>query len=592
MLLLEGVSKVIVTTDDLDRYDADEFAEGVDVWHRTRLDEAQKVLAALPGTTVLLHDQACAAENRRGRSRGTIATPGFRVVINERVCEGCGDCGAKSNCLSVQPVDTPYGRKTRIDQTSCNFDFSCMEGDCPAFATVSTDSAGKLTGTSTGAVDVSDLPQPTAIVDPSRFTVRLSGIGGTGVVTVSQILGTAAMLAGHIVRGLDQTGLSQKAGPVTSDIRISDDNTAASNHASVSGVDVLLAFDLLAAASDSHRRGATPDRTVVIANTNAVPTGEMVAHPTTAFPAFDSLRKRLDEVSRSELNRWFDAAAITTGLFGGTTTLNIFMLGVAAQVGAVPVGTEFIERAIELNGVSVERNIAAFRWGRRLAVDAAAVEDAAGLVAPRPETLDEMIDRFADDLVDYQSRRYADRYRATVDRVRAAEQSAVPGSTALTDAVARNLYKLMAYKDEYEVARLLLLDESRERYEKIGGKRTKVTYRLHPPMLRAMGMKQKLKLRRSGAPLMKALRSGKGLRGTMLDPFRWGEVRAIERAMIPEYERAVDQLLDGLTAANLADAVAIAGLPDQVRGYEHLKLGRAKTYRTELAARLQKYTAT
>jgi indolepyruvate ferredoxin oxidoreductase len=176
--------------------------------------------------------------------------------------------------------------------------------------------------------------------------------------------------------------------------------------------------------------------------------------------------------------------------------------------------------------------------------------------------------------------------------VRAAEQSAVPGSTALTDAVARNLYKLMAYKDEYEVARLLLLDESRERYEKIGGKRTKVTYRLHPPMLRAMGMKQKLKLRRSGAPLMKALRSGKGLRGTMLDPFRWGEVRAIERAMIPEYERAVDQLLDGLTAANLADAVAIAGLPDQVRGYEHLKLGRAKTYRTELAARLQKYTAT
>ena len=215
MVLLEGVSKVIVTTDDLDRYDDDQFPEGVEVWHRTRLEEAQKVLAAIPGTTVLIHDQACAAENRRARSRGKLATPDFRVVINERVCEGCGDCGAKSNCLSVQPVDTPYGRKTRIDQTSCNFDFSCMEGDCPAFATVSTDPASqKLTGTSTGAVDVSDLPEPTPVVDPSRFTVRLSGIGGTGVVTVSQILGTAAMLAGHTVRGLDQTGLSQKAGPV------------------------------------------------------------------------------------------------------------------------------------------------------------------------------------------------------------------------------------------------------------------------------------------------------------------------------------------------------------------------------------------
>ena len=294
MVLLEGVSKVIVTTDDLDRYDPDEFPEGVDVWHRTRLDEAQKVLAAIPGTTVLLHDQACAAENRRARSRGKLATPDFRVVINERVCEGCGDCGAKSNCLSVQPVDTPYGRKTRIDQTICNFDFSCMEGDCPAFATVSTDPTGKQrTGTSKGEVDVSDLPAPTPIVDPSRFTVRLSGIGGTGVVTVSQILGTAAMLAGHSVRGLDQTGLSQKAGPVSSDIRITDRPSPASNHASVSGVDALLAFDLLAAASDSHRKGATPDRTVVIANRHTVPTGGMVADPTIPYPAFDSLRGRL-----------------------------------------------------------------------------------------------------------------------------------------------------------------------------------------------------------------------------------------------------------------------------------------------------------
>jgi indolepyruvate ferredoxin oxidoreductase len=367
--------------------------------------------------------------------------------------------------------------------------------------------------------------------------------------------------------------------------------SVASNHASVSGVSTLLAFDLLAAASDSHRRGASPDRTVVIANTRAVPTGAIVTDPTTPYPAIDSLHGRMDQVSRSELNRYFDAAAITNGLFGATTTANIFMLGVAAQAGAIPVGTEFLERAIELNGVAVERNIAAFRWGRRLAVDQASVEDAAGIVAPPPETRDEMIERLADDLVGYQSRRYADRYRAVVDRVRAAEQAVDPGSTALTDAVARNLHKLMAYKDEYEVARLLLLDESRERYEAIGGSHTKVTYRLHPPMLRAMGMKNKLKLRRTGAPLMRSLRSAKGLRGTPFDPFRWGEVRAIERAMIPEYERAVDQLIAGLTAGNLSQAVAIAGLPDQVRGYEHLKLGRAKTYRTELADRLAAFTS-
>ncbi|MGH9132457.1 MAG: indolepyruvate ferredoxin oxidoreductase family protein [Ilumatobacteraceae bacterium] len=591
MVLLEGVSKVIVTTDDLDRYDADDFAEGVDVWHRTRIDEAQRVLAATPGTTVLLHDQACAAEKRRARSRGKLAVPDYRVVINERVCEGCGDCGAKSNCLSVQPIETPYGRKTRIHQTSCNFDLSCMEGDCPAFATVSADPAGQQrTGTSTGDVDVSDLPEPAPIVDPSRFTVRLSGIGGTGVVTVSQILGTAAMLAGHTVRGLDQTGLSQKAGPVTSDIRITDGASPASNHASVSGVDALLAFDLLAAASDSHRRGATPDRTVVVASTDAVPTGEIVAHPTTAFPAFDSLRGRIDQVSRSELNRYLDAASITTGLFGGTTTANVFVLGVAAQVGAVPVPTEFLERAIELNGVAVERNIASFRWGRRWAVDPAAVEHAAGLAPPPVETLDALIDRLADDLVGYQSRRYAQRYRDRVSRVRAAEQAVETDSTVLTDAVARNLHKLMAYKDEYEVARLLLLDESRERYESIGGKRTKVTYRLHPPMLRAMGMQRKLKLRRTGPALLKPLRSAKGMRGTLFDPFRWGEVRAVERAMIPEYERAVDQLIDGLTSANLHEAAAIAGLPDQVRGYEHLKLGRAKSYRAELAARMADFT--
>ena len=270
-LLLEGVARVIVTTDDLGAYRQADFGQSGDrvaVWDRTRLIEAQEVLAEVDGVTVLVHDQACAAEKRRARSRGTLAKPAFRIVINERVCEGCGDCGDKSNCLSVQPVMTDYGRKTRIHQTSCNFDMTCLEGDCPSFALVSVDPdaarpkpSSALQGLSTGD-PLEDVPEPVAIVPTDEFVVRLSGIGGTGVITVSQILGTAAMLGGRTVRGLDQTGLSQKAGPVVSDLRISANGMPMTNRANSAGVDCFLAFDLLVAASDAHRTGAArrPDR--------------------------------------------------------------------------------------------------------------------------------------------------------------------------------------------------------------------------------------------------------------------------------------------------------------------------------------------
>ena len=597
LLLLEGVSKVIVTTDDLDRHDPDLFPHGVDVWDRTRLDEAQRVLADTPGTTVLLHDQACAAENRRARSRGTLATPGFRVVINERVCEGCGDCGEKSNCLSVQPIETEWGRKTHIHQTSCNFDFSCLQGDCPAFATVtitddstrgsSNDGVTTVDGLRVDEIGLDGLPDPVAVVDPSRFTVRLSGIGGTGVVTVSQILGTAAMLDGRSVRGLDQTGLSQKAGPVVSDLRITTGPPTASNHANAAGVDCMLGFDLLVAASDTHRLGAAADRTVVVASTTAVPTGKMVTHPETPFPTLDTLISRMDEVSRPDHSRYVDAAAVTDGLFGSTTTSNIFLLGVAVQTGAVPVDPQRIERAIELNGVAVERNVAAFRWGRRWAIEPDEVQRAAGMhVSAAPESLDALIDRLADDLADSRSDRYARRFRTTVGRAREAEREVDPSSEVFTTAVARHLHKLMAYKDEYEVARLLLLDESRSRYEDVGGARTVVTHHLHPPMLRALGMQRKLKLRRTARPALRVLRASKALRGTLLDPFRWDEVRKVERAMIPEYERAVDRLVRHLDADRLDEFTEIASLPDQVRGYESLKLRRAAAYREQLADRL------
>jgi indolepyruvate ferredoxin oxidoreductase len=288
LLLLEGVTRVIVTSDEPDKWRGADFgrlAPGrVEVRDRSRLLDSQVELAATPGVTVLLHDQQCAAEKRRARSRGQMTKPGFRVVINERVCEGCGDCGDKSNCLSVQPIDTPYGRKTRIHQTSCNWDLSCIQGDCPAFATVTVEKSERRAPAATvpATADPSEgLPDPQPIVPPDHFTVRLSGIGGTGVITVSQVLGTAAMLDGWTVRGLDQTGLSQKAGPVVSDLRLSRTHVPASNHANSSGVDCLLAFDLLVAASDTNRVGADAERTVVIGSVAPTPTGAMVSSPRT-----------------------------------------------------------------------------------------------------------------------------------------------------------------------------------------------------------------------------------------------------------------------------------------------------------------------
>ncbi len=560
------------------------------MWHRSRLVEAQELLGGIAGVTVLIHDQACAAENRRARSRGLLATPGFRVVINERVCEGCGDCGDKSNCLSVQPVETPYGRKTRIHQTSCNYDMTCLTGDCPAFATVTVAAASKSEAAAGRGLPVddptADVPDPQPVVPTDEFIVRLSGIGGTGVITVSQIVGTAAMLDGRVVRGLDQTGLSQKAGPVVSDVRISWTGVPASNRANSAGVDCFLAFDLLVAASDTHRAGARAERTIVVGSAAPTPTGAMVAQPTTPYPELDVLTSRLAEVSRHELNMYPNPAALSAGLFGDATTANVLLLGVAVQAGAIPLPPSAIERAIELNGVAVERNVAAFRWGRRWCDRPHEVEQAAGLTTPVPETLDALIERLEADLVDYQSAGYAKRFRRLVDRARAAEQTVDPTSKLFTDAVARNLHKLMAYKDEYEVARLLLLPESRAQYEAVGGKGTEVTWRLHPPTLRAMGMKDKMRLGPSSTPMFRALRRAKRLRGTVADPFRWAEVRRVERAMIPEYVAAIEAVIGKLTTANLPDAVALASLPDQVRGYEQLKLTRAATYRAQLAAAL------
>ena len=490
----------------------------------------------------------------------------------------------------MQPVDTPYGRKTHIHQTSCNFDFSCLQGDCPSFATVTvpTDQSARSTRPVRPEAPT-DLAAPSAgLVDADDVTIRLTGIGGTGVITVSQVLGTAAMLAGMHVRGLDQTGLSQKAGPVVSDLRITRHETAVSNHANASGVDCLLAFDLLVGASDANLAGVRPDRTIVIASTDAVPTGQMVTHPDISPPDGAVLAERVGQVSRADQNRFLDAAGLADGLLGSTTTANILLLGAAVQTGAIPVPADAVEQAITLNGVAVETNLAAFRWGRAWVADAHAVECAAGLTRPiGPESLDDLIERLAADLVDYQSRDYADQFRTVVDAARQADGASGAGSSRYSEAVARHLHKLMAYKDEYEVARLLLDDAARAGYEAVGGADTTVTYQLHPPMLRSLGLDRKLELQRTAVPALRTLRASKRLRGTLADPFRWAKVRRVERAMIPEYIDAVIALNRHLSAETYDEAVAIASLPDQVRGYEDIKLRRAAAYRAELDRRLR-----
>ena len=634
ILLAQGVKEVLVTTEDLGRYKGVTLPTGVEVWDRKRLMEAQERLSATEGVTVLIHDQFCAAELRRARRRGQRPTPKTRVLINERVCEGCGDCGDVSNCLSVQPVLTPYGRKTKIDQTSCNFDYSCIEGDCPSFATVKPARAGrqrrlarKQQGTRFAEAATVRPQPPDDIVEPApavpeHMTVRMAGIGGTGVVTASQLLGTAALLSGRDVQGLDQTGLSQKAGPVVSDVRISAAGPISSNKATEGMVDLFLAFDLLTAAA-GPLRGASPDRTLVVASVTQTSTGQMVVHPERGYPSTAELRSRIDARSRAAENRWVDAGAITRRLFGTTTSANVFMIGVAYQCGALPITAASFESAIDLNGVAAERNREAFRWGRQWVLDPAGVElaaanaSAAGSVRPLDDAADDapadvadplapavrrlldplaartglgdLLEMLAADLTAYQSARYAEGFLRFLDEVAGAEEDL--DGWELTETVARGLHKLMAYKDEYEVARLLLDQEAAAGAEAVAGSGAKVVWHLHPPFLRALGMSRKLKLGRWARPLLVALRAGRRLRGTPLDLFGYAAVRRCERQLRGEYRAAVRELLGTLDEVNRPEAVAIADLVDQVRGYEHLKMRRVKTYREDLARRVEEFTA-
>jgi len=618
-LRAEGVRRIVITTDNPRKYREVDLPLDVDIYHRDQLDQIQAELVATPGVTVLINDEECATELRRRRKRGLAPASRHHVFINERVCEGCGDCGEKSNCLSVQPVMTEFGRKTRIHQASCNEDQSCLRGECPSFLTV-VPAAKRRWRRSTSSklptvpdVEVDDLPPPASCIG-TDVSVRITGIGGTGVVTVSQVLSTAGAMRGAFVQSLDQTGLAQKGGAVVSDLRFADRPIERSNRIGPGQVDLYLGCDLLVAAADANLEGAHPDRTHALVSTSQVPTGAMVVDPSVTFPEQDVVTERLNQRTRSAT--YVDARTLATDLFGDDQFANVLMVGMAVQLGLLPLDPQDVEAALTLNGVAVARNHQAFRRGRQYIADRSGLQAAiegihppvpapaadpraksiTGIVATGDPDLADLVLRRVNDLIAYQGVSRATTYAQLVEQVRIAETAADPGSTRLSMAVATSWYKLLAYKDEYEVARLSIDPTLRNAIEDEFGPGATYSYLLQPPLLQALGLKRKLRLPRAMHPVLWLLARMKFLRGTPLDPFGLARVRRIERALIREYRQAIESALavlqerrddgtsdDRLVADDLMDQiVALAELPDLVRGYEHVKLRNVDRYRAAL----------
>jgi indolepyruvate ferredoxin oxidoreductase len=591
LLLLEGVKEVVITTDDLSRYRKLTVPKQVSVRSRDEIVQSQERLASIEGVTALIHDQVCATELRRARKRGLAPKPAFKVVINERVCEGCGDCQTKSNCLALQTVDTPFGPKTRIDEDSCNVDASCLKGDCPAFGLIDQrHRRHRATSRPQALTKESELPSaPVASVD-HPMTIRIAGIGGTGVVTTAHLLAWAAMIDGIDVSGLDQTGLSQKAGPVVSDLRIGPGAWERSNLLGNGEVDVLLATDLIAAARPSVLDGMRPDgHTAVIGSTAASLNGPMVLGLQERHVPVADLASSLSKLTKEGGAVFVDAGLLAIEAGATASTANVALLGVASQRGLLPVSAEALESAIERNNVSVGDNIAAFRIGRSWA---AGVRNQLGDLGHGKRPPDQVAHLFCDtglpsqhldqisklaaDLIDYQNVDLARRFAALVIDAWNVERQA-GGLGGFSVAVAAAYHKLLAYKDEYEVARLLLDHPSSDGRE---------TWLLHPPVLRARGLTRKLKFGRWSRPVMKGLRAARRIRGTALDPFGRTPLRRTERQLPTEYVEAVRTLLPTLTEENLELATEVVGLPMSVRGYEGVKERSITTYRSELTRRI------
>ncbi len=571
----EGVARVVVVTDEPTKYGArEDFASGVTVHAREELDEVQRDLRKLPGTTVLVYDQTCAAEKRRRRKRGLYPQPQRQLFIYDPVCEGCGDCGVQSNCTAVVPLETPLGRKRAIDQSSCNNDYSCANGFCPSFVTVT---GGQVRRGRPELVNspFSALPEPQLPQLETPYAIIVAGMGGTGVVTIGALIGMAAHLEGKGCGVLDMTGLAQKGGSVWTHLKIArTSDSIRAIRVPAGGADLVLGCDLVVAAGAKTRSLLNPKTSRVVLNTHEVMPGEFTRKPDLAFPG-----KRMQAMLESavgERNLYaVDAGAIAQALFGDTTAVNVFLLGYAWQRGFLPVGAQALEQAIELNGAAVNQNKAAFLWGRRTAHDAAAVMRLLAVSESILQTLDQLIRYHVAFLTNYQNAGYAERYRSLVAAVTAAENACAPGRTKLTEAVVRSYFKLLAYKDEYEIARLYSTpDFARKLNEQFEGS-YRIGFNLAPPLLarrdRQTGVPRKMAFGPWLLLVFRLLARAKHLRGTPLDPFGWTKERRSERALIIEYEKLIAEIIEGLQPVRYEIAVQLASLPQSIRGFGHVK---------------------
>ncbi|HEX4886279.1 MAG TPA: indolepyruvate ferredoxin oxidoreductase family protein [Casimicrobiaceae bacterium] len=598
----EGVARIVVVTDQPEKYGSDApFAKGVTVRHRDHLDAVQRELREVDGVTVLVYDQTCAAEKRRRRKRGKFPDPARRTFINTRVCEGCGDCGVKSNCVSVIPVETEFGRKRAIDQTQCNKDFSCQNGFCPSFVSIE---GGRLKrGSALEAQQdlFAHLPQPALPALERPWSIVVAGVGGTGIITVGALLGMAAHLEGKGVSVLDMTGVAQKGGAVTTYVRIGA--TPESIHTvriAAGEANAVIGSDILCTAENAIMNRMQRGVTRAVINTNRNPTVAFIKQPDLVTP-WEAMEAGLRESIGPDATRFVDATRLATALLGDGLATNLFLLGYAWQMGLVPLSAAAIDRAIELNGAAVDANRRAFAWGRLACVDPDRVER----MATPPETalgsdrrlsasLDETIARRAAYLASYQDAAYAQRFRALVERVAQAER-ALGGGTRLTEAVARNYFRLLAIKDEYEVARLHTDGEFERQVAGAFEGDYRIAYHFAPPLWAkpdpVTGVPAKRRYGPWIRPVLAVLAKLKGLRGTMLDPFGHTDERRRERALIADYEKLVDELVATLCADRLDVAVELAELPASIRGYGHVKLRNLEAAKEREAALLAKLRA-
>lgn len=578
----EGVKRVVVLSDEPEKYDDHKqlFPDDVTFHDRTELDNVQRELRDIPGCTILIYDQTCAAEKRRRRKRNLYPDPAKRAFINHHVCEGCGDCSVQSNCLSVVPRQTELGRKRKIDQSSCNKDYSCVNGFCPSFVTIEGGQLRKSRGMDTGSVltgKLTDIPEPILPQLAGSYDVLVGGVGGTGVVTVGQLITMAAHLEARGTSVLDFTGFAQKGGTVLSYVRMAPSPDKLHQVRISNGqADAVIACDLVVASSQKALSVLRPDYTRVVANEAELPTADYVLFRDADMQADKRLNLIRNAVGGDNFAR-FDANGIAEKLLGDTVLSNVMMLGFAWQRGLLPLSQAALMKAIELNGVAIDRNKEAFGWGRVAAVDVKAITDLLDTgeakveeVKPEP-SLDELIDTRHKHLVNYQNRRWANRYTDAVKQVRKAEESLGETNQLLTRAVAQQLYRFMAFKDEYEVARLFAETDFMKEVNNTFEGDFKVHFHLAPPIMNRGTDAQGRPKKRQFGPWMfrafKLLAKFRVLRGTAIDPFSYSADRKMDRAQLKDYQQLVQRIVGELDSSNYDTFLQLAELASEVRGY-------------------------